>query len=64
MHTIWQEVKVVAHWKNAEVVPIRKKGDLQHCDNWSGISLGGGKTRNALGDCREDTTRVPVWVVI
>ena len=26
-------------WKNAEVVPIPKKGGLLHCDNWRGISL-------------------------
>ena len=26
-------------WKDAEIVPIPKKGDLKHCDNWRGISL-------------------------
>ena len=26
-------------WKNAEVFPIPKKGDMQCCDNWRGISL-------------------------
>ena len=25
--------------KDAEVVPIPKKGNLHHCDNWRGISL-------------------------
>ena len=39
MQVIWKEGEVVADWKNAEVVPITKKGDLQHCDNWHGISL-------------------------
>ena len=36
---IWSEGEVVADWKNADVIPIPKKGDLQHCDNWRGISL-------------------------
>ena len=30
---------VVQDWKNAEIVPIPKKGDLRVCDNWRGISL-------------------------
>ncbi len=29
----------MADWKNAEIVPIPKKGDLMQCDNWRGISL-------------------------
>ena len=39
MQAIWKEGEVVADWKNAEVVPIPKKGDLQSCENWRGISL-------------------------
>ena len=39
IQVIWSEGKVVDDWKNADVVPIPKKGDLQHCDNWRGISL-------------------------
>ena len=39
MQDMWREGEVVADWKNAEVVPIPKKGDLLHCDNWHGISL-------------------------
>ena len=31
MQVMWREV--VADWKDAEVVPIPKKGDLQRCDN-------------------------------
>ena len=30
---------MVPDWKNALVVPIPKKGNLQLCDNWRGISL-------------------------
>ena len=26
-------------WRNALIVPVPKKGDLQFCDNWQGISL-------------------------
>ena len=29
----------MADWKNAEVVPIPKRGDFLCCDNWRGISL-------------------------
>ena len=39
MQAMWREGEVVTDWKNAEVVPIPKKGDLQRCDNWRGISL-------------------------
>ena len=39
MQAIWKEGEVVADGKNAEVVPILKKGDLQSYDNWRGISL-------------------------
>ena len=35
---MWKEGEVVVDWKNAEVVPIPKKG-LQCCANWHGISL-------------------------
>ena len=31
--------EVVKDWKDAEIVPIPKKGNLQHCDNLRGISL-------------------------
>ena len=36
---IWAETAVIEDWKNAEIVPIPKKGDLKVCDNWRGISL-------------------------
>ena len=39
MQAMWRRGEVVPDWKNAEVVPIPKKGDLQRCDNWRGISL-------------------------
>ena len=29
----------MADWKDAEVVPVSKKGDLQSCDNLRSISL-------------------------
>ena len=63
MQAIWKEGEVVADWKNAEVVPIPKKGDLQSCENWHGISLLDvvGKVfarviRETAGDCREVTS--------
>ena len=36
---VWEEGSVVADWKDAEIVPIPKKGNLKRCDNWRGISL-------------------------
>ena len=41
MQDVWREGEgeVVADWNNAKVVTTPKKGDLQHCDNWGGISL-------------------------
>ena len=33
MRALWREGEVVTDWKDAEVVPIPKKGDLQRCDN-------------------------------
>ena len=39
MEKIWEGGCVVDDWKDAVVVPIPKKGDLRHCDNWRGISL-------------------------
>ena len=39
MEGVWRKGQDVEDWKHAEVVPIPKKGDLQLCDNWRGISL-------------------------
>ena len=36
---VWQEGTVVEDWRDAEIVPIPKKGNLKLCDNWQGISL-------------------------
>ena len=37
MREIWKEKRVVRDWKDAEIIPISKKGNLQLCDNWRGI---------------------------
>ena len=39
MQDIWRNGEVVAGWKDAQVVPVPKNGDLQNGDNWCGISL-------------------------
>ena len=39
MEDIWERRIVVKDWRDAEIVPIPKKGDLRKCDNWRGISL-------------------------
>ena len=36
---VWEEGSVVKDWKDANIIPIPKKGNLQVCDNWRGISL-------------------------
>ena len=36
MQAVWREGCVL---KDALIVPVPKKGDLQFCDNWQGISL-------------------------
>ena len=36
---VWEEETVVKDWKDATIMPIPKKGNLQICDNWRGISL-------------------------
>ena len=39
MKRVWEEGRVVEDWKNAEIVPIPKKGNMKVCDNWRGINL-------------------------
>ena len=36
---VWNEGSVPRAWKDADLVPIPKKGDLSICDNWRGIAL-------------------------
>ncbi|VDP50667.1 unnamed protein product [Schistosoma curassoni] len=36
---IWYEEQVPKDWKEVLLVKIPKKGDLSHCDNYSGITL-------------------------
>lgn len=52
MQVMWKKEEVVADWKNAVVVPIPKKGDLQRCDNWRGISLLDVVGKSSLGSSR------------
>ena len=39
LRDIWGSGHVVDDWRNALIVPVPKKGNLQSCDNWRGISL-------------------------
>ena len=36
---IWSASDVPSDWRDAQIVPIPKRGDLRSCDNWRGISL-------------------------
>ena len=36
---VWDEGRVVDAWRDALIVPVPKKGNLESCDNCRGISL-------------------------
>ena len=36
---VWRRGEVPSDWFDAVLIPLPKKGDLSHCDNWRGISL-------------------------
>ena len=36
---VWRRDEVPSGWCDAVLIPLPKKGDLSHCDNWRGISL-------------------------
>ncbi len=38
-HQVWKDGCVPQEWKDAQIVPIPKNGDITVCDNWRGISL-------------------------
>ena len=39
MEIVWREGAVFGDWRDGVIVPVRKKGNHQLCDNWRGISL-------------------------
>ena len=39
MKAVWREGEVFQDWRDAVIVPVPKKGNLQSCDDWRGISL-------------------------
>ena len=39
MREMWTAGSVVKDWRDAEILLIPKKGDLNDCDNWRGINL-------------------------
>ena len=39
MEIVWREGAVFGDWRDAVIVPVPKKGNLQLCDNWREISL-------------------------
>ena len=36
---IWTSNEIPRDWNKGLIVKIQKKGDLQNCDNWRGITL-------------------------
>ena len=36
---VWSQERVVEEWKMSTIVPLFKKGDVEVCDNYRGISL-------------------------
>ena len=39
MQAVWRKGEVVGEWRNAVIVPVPKKGNLQSCDYWRAIIL-------------------------
>jgi len=39
LEAVWREGEVFRDWRDAVIAPVPKKGNLQPCDNWRGISL-------------------------
>lgn len=39
MKKVWSSTVVPSDWRDAQIVPILKNGDLRSCDNWRDISL-------------------------
>ena len=37
---VWNEERTPSSWAEALICPIHKKGDVQNCENFRGISLG------------------------
>jgi hypothetical protein len=37
---IWNEVRILEEWKETALVPIRRKGDRDGCENYRGKALG------------------------
>ena len=37
--TIWEDETLPSDWRKGLIVKLAKKGDLQICDNWRGITL-------------------------
>ena len=34
MEAVWREGEVFRDWRDAVIIPVPKKGNLQSCDNW------------------------------
>ena len=39
MQIVWKEGCVFKDWRDALIVPVPKKDNLQSCNNWRGINL-------------------------
>jgi len=39
MRNVWNEGEVFDAWRDTLIVPVPKKGNLQSCNSWRGISL-------------------------
>ena len=39
IQNVWRTERVVEEWKMSTIVPLLKKGDVEVCDNYRGISL-------------------------
>ena len=39
LQSAWLDMYAPNDWRNAQLVPVPKKGHLSRCDNWRGIAL-------------------------
>ena len=66
MEAVWREGEVFRDWRDAVIIPVPKKGNLQSCDNWWGICCREGDGSNysgtASGDGWRVAARLAVWL--
>jgi hypothetical protein len=63
LQEVWKENQVFDEWKDAEVVPIHKKGDFKLYDIWRGISLLDAVGKILARIIQEYTPGITMWLL-